>query len=106
MGVKLSARDEAMLSGEHGPAVRLAMQIVSRMAEVYDADELMDVSGAHIDGSIYQGEASLDFAETLAKLGGKVAVPTSLNIGSLDEHRWQEWDGIPRDWAAKGHRVM
>ena len=32
--LKLSDDDPAMLKGEHGPAARLAMSIVARMAEV------------------------------------------------------------------------
>src|SRR5215210_6622151 len=101
MALTLAARDREMLDGAHGPAARLAMHIVSRMAEVYGADELMDIAGAHIDGSIYQGEASLEFAETLAGMGGTVVVPTSLNIGSLDEFHWQDWQGISPEFADK-----
>ena len=87
MGLRLSARDQELLDGKGGLAARLAMRVVARMAQIQGAAELMDVSGAHIDGSIYQGDASLEFAETLARWGGKVVIPTSLNIGSLDELR-------------------
>ena len=38
MALRLSARDQAMLDGYHGPAVRLAMRIVTRMADVYGAE--------------------------------------------------------------------
>ena len=94
-----------MLAGEHGPAAQLALNIVIRMAQVYGAAELMDISGAHIDSTIYIGEAGLEFAECLAYLGARVVVPTTLNVSGLDEHGWQEW-AVPAEWAEKAHRQM
>lgn len=94
-----------MLSGEFGPAAKMAMSIVARMAEVASAKELLDISGAHIDSTVYIGEAGLEFAERLANLGAKVAVPTTLNVSGLDEHHWQEW-AVPSDWARQAYRQM
>jgi predicted aconitase len=101
----LSDRDHAMLNGEAGPAVRLAMSVVARMAGIVGAPRLIDVTHAHIDSSIYVGEAGLEFAERLAGLGARVAVPSSLNVSGVDEHHWQEWP-VPPDWASKAHRQM
>ena len=70
-------KDQDMLRGNYGPAARMAMSIVARMAEVAGAKELLDISGAHIDSTVYIGEAGLEFAERLASLGAKVAVPTT-----------------------------
>jgi len=103
--VNLSERDQAMLNGDHGPAAALAMSILVRMAEIYDADTLMDISQAHIDSTIYLGDATLEFAEHLAALGARVAVPTSLNVSGVDECGWQEWAVTP-EWAAKAARQM
>jgi predicted aconitase len=83
----------------------MAMSIVVQMAEVFQAEELMDISAAHIDSTIYIGEAGLEFAERLASLGARVAVPTSLNVSGLDEHHWQEWP-VPEAWARNAHRQM
>jgi predicted aconitase len=101
----LSDLDRALLAGERGPAAQMAMRIVVRMAEVQGAQELLSISQAHIDSTIYMGQASLDFAEKLAQLGAKVAVPTSLNVSGLDECHWQEWP-VPADYAAKARRQM
>ncbi len=49
-----------------------------------DAASLIDVSSAHIDGCLYHGDASLDFVERFVASGAKVAVSTTLNVGSLD----------------------
>jgi predicted aconitase len=105
MTLKLTDRDRAMLDGTHGPAVQMAMSIVVQMAEVFGATELMDITAAHIDSTIYIGEAGLEFAERLANLGARVAVPTTLNVSGLDEHHWQEWP-VPVEWARNAQRQM
>jgi cis-L-3-hydroxyproline dehydratase len=105
MALTLTNRDRALLAGELGPAAKLAMSIVIRMAEVYGTSELMDITGAHIDSTIYIGDAGLEFAERLAHLKAQVAVPTTLNVSGLDEHHWNEW-AVPIDWAQKAHRQM
>ncbi|WP_454726375.1 MULTISPECIES: aconitase X [Cupriavidus] len=82
--LELSSRDLAMRDGQHGEAAALAMRILTRAAQVMGASRLIDIEGAHIDGCLYHGMASLDFVERLVAGGGKVVVPTTLNVGSLD----------------------
>jgi len=94
-----------MLGGERGPAAQLAMSIVVRMADVYGAESLMDITQAHVDSTIYLGDATLEFAERLASLGAPVAVPTSLNVSGVDECGWKDWSVAP-EWAAKAARQM
>ncbi len=94
-----------MLGGEFGPAAQIAMRIVSRMAIVAGAPALLDIEGAHIDSTVYIGDAGLAWAEKLAGLGAQVRVPSTLNVSGLDEHHWQEW-AVPGTWAHKAHRQM
>ena len=94
-----------MLDGGHGPAAQLAMSIVVKMADVYGAGALMDISQAHIDSTIYLGDATLEFAERLVSLGARVAVPTSLNVSGVDECGWKDW-AVSAEWAAKAARQM
>lgn len=105
MTLTLSSKDHEMLAGDFGPATKMAMSIVVRMAKVSGAKELLDITGAHIDSTVYIGDAGLEFAERLASLGAKVAVPTTLNVSGLDEHHWQEW-AVPSDWARQAYRQM
>jgi cis-L-3-hydroxyproline dehydratase len=105
MTLTLSPKDLDKLHGEHGPAGRMAMSIVARMAEVAGAQQLLDITGAHIDSTVYIGDAGLEFAERLAGLGAKVVVPTTLNVSGLDEHHWQEW-AVPPEWARQAYRQM
>jgi cis-L-3-hydroxyproline dehydratase len=105
MPLQLTDSDTAMLDGSRGPAAQLAMQILVRMADIYGAGALMDISQAHIDSTIYLGDATLEFAERLAALGATVAVPTSLNVSGVDECGWKDWAVSP-EWAAKAARQM
>lgn len=105
MTLSLTEKDQAMLRGDHGPATKMAMSILVRMAEVAGAKELLDITGAHIDSTVYIGDAGLEFAERLAGLGAKVAVPTTLNVSGLDEYHWQEW-AVTNEWARQAHRQM
>jgi predicted aconitase len=82
--MKLNERDRAMIGGELGSGMALAMRIVARTAEVMEAPGLIDVSSAHIDGCLYHGQTSLDFVERFVEHGAKVAIRTTLNVGSLD----------------------
>jgi len=105
MTLTLSDKDQEMLAGKHGPAIKMAMSILVRMAEISGAKELLDITGAHIDSTVYIGDAGLEFAERLASLGAKVVVPTTLNVSGLDELHWQEW-AVPPEWAKQAYRQM
>ena len=104
MCVRLSDRDRQMLNGRHGGAAQLAMSILIRMAEVYGATELMDVSQGHIDGCALMSDSNLEFAETLVNRGGSVSIPTTLNMIPLDLQNWKRL-GIPKGFAAKATRL-
>ncbi len=84
MSLNLEPTDLEMLHGQHGAACQFAMKLVVQYAQMLDAKNLISVVGAHIDGCLYHGQASLDFAQHLVKLGGKVRVSTTLNVSSLD----------------------
>ncbi len=103
--MQMSREDNHALSGRDGPAARMAMSIIVRMAEFVGAEGLMDISQAHIDSSVYMGQASLEFAERLAEGGARVKVPSTLNVSALDEHHWTEW-AVPPEWADAARRQM
>ncbi|HWK46668.1 MAG TPA: aconitase X catalytic domain-containing protein [Stellaceae bacterium] len=81
---QLDRSDQAMLDGSAGPAVAMAMRIVVETARMLGADRLIDVASAHIDGCLYHGDSGTLFAERLAGDGGRVRIPSSLNVGALD----------------------
>jgi cis-L-3-hydroxyproline dehydratase len=101
----LTDTDRSLLVGERGPGSQMAMRIIVRMAEVFEATELLDISAAHIDSTIFTGDATLEYAERLAALGSQVVVPATSNVSGVDEHGWREWP-VPPDWAARARRQM
>ena len=62
----------------------MAMRIVADSARLLGASKLVRIASAHIDGCLYHGDSGTYFAERLVGEGGKVAVPTTLNVGALD----------------------
>ncbi|MEO6511750.1 MAG: aconitase X catalytic domain-containing protein [Nocardioides sp.] len=80
----LTAEESAMLAGDDGPAVALAMRIVLVAARTQKAERLVPIVAAHVDGCLYHGPSSQDFVEVLVRGAGKVKVPTTLNVGGLD----------------------
>lgn len=84
MTLSLTKQDQTMLNGESGEAIRMAMRILTTMANVYGATSLLDIESAHIDGCLYHGESGLAFAEKLVAGGAQVRVLTTLNVGAID----------------------
>lgn len=82
--LRLTPEEESMIGGEAGPAAQLAARLVVRMAGIMGADRLVPIAAAHVDGCLYHGPVSTDFARKLVDGGGKVKVPTTLNVGSVD----------------------
>jgi len=82
--LELTLDEQALLEGDGGPALHLAMRVLVAMAGVAGAKRLIPISSAHIDSCLYHGAVGLDFAERLAAGGGRVAVPTTLNVSALD----------------------
>ena len=83
----------------------MAMRILVRMTEITDAPKLIDIEAAHIDSTIYVGEACMEYAEKFADMGARFRVPSTLNVSGLDEKHWMDWP-VPQDWAEKAHRQM
>lgn len=80
----LTTEEQAMLAGERGEAVALAMRLITELGRIKGATHLIDIESAHIDGCIFYGQAGLDYANKLVALGAQVVVPTTVNVGSMD----------------------
>jgi predicted aconitase len=82
--IHLDDTDKALLRGDHGPAAAFAMQLLVAYGEALGAPHFIDIVASHVDGCLYHGRASLDFVRRLAEMGGRVRVPTTLNVGTMD----------------------
>lgn len=100
----LTAKDRAMLDGAEGPAPRIAMEVICAMAALQGAAALVYVTQGHIDGCILANTANLRFAETMAEMGGRVTIPTTMNAISVDHGNWRS-QGVPPDFGLRAARL-
>jgi len=84
MTLDLTPAERDMLSGSAGDATAAAMRILTAAGEMLNAGSLTPIRSAHIDGCLHHGDGGVEFAEMLVAGGGRVAVPTTLNVGALD----------------------
>ena len=82
--MQLTGFDQELIDGQHGRAAAFAMDILLRFADAIGAERFIDITRAHIDGCLYHGQVSLDFIDRLVADEGRVRVPTTLNVGSMD----------------------
>ena len=102
--LELTADDRAMLDGRDGAAASQAMRIICAMAAQQGAARLVDVTQGHVDGCIYASPANLTFAETMAEMGARVRVPTTMNAISVDRENWQA-QGVPPSFGGPAARL-
>jgi hypothetical protein len=80
--MKLKDDEKRMIEGQEGPSVQKAMEFLVKMGEAYDAEDMVDISGAHI--------LSNQITQLLYQLvsdvtkGVKVKVPTSTHVLPFD----------------------
>ncbi|GIU91870.1 MAG: hypothetical protein KatS3mg011_0776 [Acidimicrobiia bacterium] len=103
--VELTPDETAILQGERGPGLQFAARIVTAAAQAVGASRLVEITRAHVDGCLYHGVASLDFARRLVEGGARVAVPTTLNVGGVDLLHPELWRGEP-DHARAAAELM
>jgi hypothetical protein len=104
--MKLTKKEQRMLNGEEGYAVRKSMEILVALGDIYGAGSLIKVGSVQVAGVSYHnlGEAGLEFLSELAK-DGKVRVLTTLNPAGMDLENWKQL-GISEDFAAKQNQVI
>ncbi|MDH3471288.1 MAG: aconitase X catalytic domain-containing protein [Acidimicrobiia bacterium] len=103
--VQLTEFEAGLAAGEGTPAQKIAIGVVVKIAEVMGAERLLEASSAHIDSCLYHGLAGLEFAEMLASGGGEVAIPSTLNVSSLDLLHPELYRG-DAETAAQARRLM
>ncbi len=102
--VALTPADRALLDGQDGPAPQIAMQMIRTVAAIQGAPALTDVTRVHIDGCIHNGGGNLRFADTMAQMGGKVRVPTTMNAISVDYAGWKT-QGVDPAFGQAGQQL-
>ena len=106
MGLKLTREEKEMLDGKQGKATRKAMEIITTLGEIYEAERLIPVSSVQIAGVSYHnlGEAGLEYLSEMAE-DGRTRVLTTLNPAGMDLSEWKK-HGISEDFAKNQQRVI
>jgi Uncharacterized conserved protein len=83
--IKLSDADKSILDGEQGEVKRKALELLLTLARIYDADSLVPVESAHINGAsvVAVGQAGVRFVEEMASDGANIVIPATTNPKSL-----------------------
>ncbi|MGD9675875.1 MAG: aconitase X [Candidatus Bipolaricaulia bacterium] len=102
--MKLTVEDRQALDGVRGEAARFALSVVVKMGEAAGAERLLSIEQAHIDACALSSQSSLDLVSRLAEHGGRVAVPTTLSMVSLDLEHWKTL-GVDAGFAARSTRI-
>jgi predicted aconitase len=102
----LTEKEQRMLDGEEGYAVRKSMEILVALGDIYGADLLIKVGSVQVAGVSYHnlGDAGLEFLNELAK-DGRVKVLTTLNPAGMDLENWRQL-GISEEFAQKQNMVI
>ncbi|MHB9032968.1 MAG: aconitase X [Anaerolineae bacterium] len=103
----LTNEEQDMLAGGQGPAVKRAMEIVTTLGRIYEAEELVPVASVQVAGVSYRnlGDAGLEFLQDWAKAGARVRVQTTLNPSGMDHTQWQR-QGFSAAYAGKQAQVL
>lgn len=84
MPMELEPVDRELLDGGFGAASAHAMSLLIKYGQVFGAERFISINSAHIDGCLYHGPSSIDFVRRFVDLGGRVRVPTTLNVAAVD----------------------
>ncbi len=105
--VELTKEEEEILDGSLGEALAEAMKVVVKVGEALEAEKLVPISHAHVSGISYKniGEAGLDFLSSLAEMGAKVMVPSTINPAVMDVEKWREM-GVTENVAEKQRAIL
>ena len=103
----LTKNQEKMLSGVKGVAIAKSMELIVKIGDVYNAEQLISITSAQVAGVSYLtvGESIFSFFELFSKDAVKVKVPTWLNPAGMDMKKWREME-VSEEFAEKQFRIV
>jgi len=104
--MKLTIEEQDMLIGKYGKAAKKSMEILTTLGEIFDAENMVAITGVQIAGVSYAnlGEAGLEYLSEMAE-DGKVRVLTTLNPAGMDRENWEVL-GIDKEFAKNQNRAI
>jgi len=94
----LTKEEERIYEGEEGWAYQIAMRILVKLGDLFEADRLIPIESAHVSGVSYKtiGDAAVEFLEALSKTGAKTKVTSTANPAGIDYNHLEEMVKLPR----------
>jgi predicted aconitase len=88
----LTKEEEAILSGEKGEALRLAMEILVKLGDAFGAKRMIGVCSSHTAGSQFTRtmDVGIEILEKFAELRAKTAIMTTRNPSpaGIEYYKW------------------
>jgi predicted aconitase len=108
--MRLTDEEKRMLAGEEGEAVKLSMEVLVRIGEVYGAKRLVPIRSVHAGCAYPNFEAAVDMMERFADLGGRFRTVTTVNpnLQAGNVSRWgdlQEPETLHRAVARQNEAI-
>lgn len=102
----LTKEEEAILSGEKGEALRLAMEILVKLGDAYGAKRMIEISSSHTAGCQFTRtmDVGIEILENFVKWGARTAVLTTRNPSPTGIN-YYKWMGISEDNVKKQKRL-
>ncbi len=90
--MKLTDEQRAMLEGEQGPIIAMAMSYLVKYGEAMSAERLIPVHNVHTVFTIPMGGDAEQVVGLLKMFGQqRVKAPTTTHVGFLDFRKWREF---------------
>lgn len=102
--MRLTDEEKRMQDGQCGQPVKLAMDILVALGDIYGAETMIPVKSAHVAGLSLKshGIAGTEWVEDLAKAGARTRIPTTMNVIGVDRSRDLK---LPADWTENQLRI-
>jgi len=82
--MRLTCSEKDLLSGKEGPVKALAMSHLVKLGEAFDAEEMVDITYAHMSSGSALRSGEIDYLSGLSDQGARVKVPTSSEVIAVD----------------------
>lgn len=88
--MRLTETERAMLTGHFGPAYKWAMEHQMQVGRMFDAEDMVEVSQAHMMADPESlGDAGVCFVENLAAQGARVTIPMITDPRGVDLSQYE-----------------
>jgi len=93
----LNKEEERIYEGEEGWAYQIAMKILVKLGDLFEAERLIPIESAHISGVSYKtiGDAAIEFLEALARAGARSKARSTMNPAGIDYFHLEEIVRLP-----------